>query len=206
MNIISLTIRGTHPLLQHNPAAMLRGDTPTVGAKTTPTAEEEVARALYVNDKGQFYHPAEAFRIALINAGVNRKIGKLAATTTTQRAVFQLNDEALLLNPDTKEPLTEEDMSVDERSVVVQGGRIMRARPKWNDWAVVVDFEFDPDFVSADVIVELMNIAGRIEGVGDYRPSAKAGPGRGGPFGRFRVESFDVEEDEAIESALSAEK
>jgi hypothetical protein len=50
------------------------------------------------------------------------------------------------------------------------------------EWAVLITCEVDEDFVTVAMMVELLNIAGKVSGAGDYRPQCK------GPFGRFRVE------------------
>ena len=61
----------------------------------------------------------------------------------------------------------------------------MRARPRFNEWACMVAFEIDQDFVSTEVVLELFNRAGKVAGVGDFRP------GKQGIYGRYKVELVD---------------
>ena len=48
-------------------------------------------------------------------------------------------------------------------------------------WGCLLELEVDPDFTNAFQVEELLNISGRISGVGDYRPE------RRGPHGRYRA-------------------
>lgn len=185
MSVIGFRIEGDAPLLQHNPLAMHDEE---LIKKSNPKPEEEAPAYRYLTADDVPYHPCEAFRKALIDAGVNVKIGGRAATTTLQRTVHQLHDIAVLYpGVDAEEPHGPDDWELDVRTVVVQGNRIVRGRPKWMAWSTDVEFEFYEDEIEAEVIPEFMERAGRIEGVGDYRPSSRAGSGRGGPFGRFHV-------------------
>ena len=72
------------------------------------------------------------------------------------------------------------------RRAVVQGQGVLRARARVPEWQTEVEFEYDPDFVTPEIIAEAFSIAGRVVGIGDYRPRCPRG--KGGPFGRFSVE------------------
>ena len=64
---------------------------------------------------------------------------------------------------------------------VVQKNGILRSRPIIPVWAVDVIFEIDDDFIVPSQVLSLMNDAGRIAGVGDWRPAKK------GRYGRYKV-------------------
>ena len=88
--------------------------------------------------------------------------------------------ERILLDPDTGQRISEYQIHVAR--VVVQRSSIMRARPEIERWGCVLELEVDLDFTSPWQVEELLNIAGRISGVGDFRPEKR------GPHGRYRAE------------------
>ena len=175
MEIMTLKITGTKPLLQNNPAGALnRGET-TIKVKKIPTAEEEAERGAYKNDDGTLYHPAQAFRSAILGAAKGRKIGKAFATTVVKGSVFVTHDRADLYDPETGEALS--DYEIDERSVVIQRNRVLRARPLHKKWACDIEVEYNDEFITGDQVQFMLSLAGESIGIGDYRPL----------FGRFKV-------------------
>ena len=194
MKRIVIQVEGFTPLLQHNPTELMQQET-GVKAKRAHMADDEYSeKACYRNEDGTLYHPAEAFRNALIEAATNRKVGRIAATSVIRQAVFLAHDRAELCDPATGEALTE--FTMDLRSVVIGKARIMRARPRFDRWATGVEFVYNPDFVSDANIIELLEIAGTNIGVGDYRPGRTSGMGKGGPMGRFKIVGHEVFDDE----------
>jgi hypothetical protein len=177
---------GISPLLTHNPAAMEgRGET-NVGIKKIPTPQAEAKAGLYVNKDGNFYIPGDAFRSAVIGKGGSasgRRLGKRSAISIMSAAFFNLTDKAVLAHPKTLKPLRE--YGIDTRRCVVQGNGVLRSRPLFPEWCCEVVFDLDLDFVSLAQVTELLKIAGKMSGVGDYRPQRK------GPFGRFSVEALE---------------
>jgi hypothetical protein len=173
---------GVSSLLTHNPQAMKPGGK-GLGMKTIPTPTAEAEAGLYVDDKGNYYIRPDAFRSAVIGKGGSasgRKIGKRTAIQVVSAGVFVVEENAVLVHPDTGKPLKE--YVVDSRRAVVQGNGVVRSRPKFPKWATTVVFEVDEDFVTVEQFTELLTIAGKMCGVGDYRVQCK------GPFGRFSVE------------------
>ncbi len=80
--------------------------------------------------------------------------------------------------------------------VVVQRSSVIRARPEVERWACVLELEIDLDFIAnASIVEELLNVSGRISGVGDFRPQ------HSGPHGRYRAELL---EDHAFDAATHA--
>ena len=195
MKRIVIQVEGFTPLLQHNPTELMKSDEGVKAKKAHLPDDEYAEKACYRNEDATLYHPAEAFRNALIEAGTHRKIGRVAATSVIRQAVFLAHDNADLCDPETGEALTR--FTVDLRSVVLRPkGRIMRARPRLDQWATSVEFAYNPDFVSDANIIELLEIAGTNIGIGDYRPGRTSGMGKGGPMGRFKIVGHEVFEDE----------
>ena len=70
--------------------------------------------------------------------------------------------------------------TLDQRSAVVQRGRILRARPRWDAWALKFTVQVtDPRGTEID-LKQFLEEAGRTVGIGDYRPK----------FGLFEVTEF----------------
>lgn len=180
VSIVSFKVTGLSPLLMNNPVAM-QGPKGGLSRKQIPTPEDEAKSKLYSNAKGELILPTLPFRAALLGACTGRRLGKVGAKTVIAASVFNTDTETVLCDPDTGKPLKEYKINVVR--CVIQGNGVLRARPEIPRWSCNVDFELDNDFIpNPDIIVELMNIAGKVRGVGDWRPH------KGGPYGRFRAD------------------
>ena len=67
---------------------------------------------------------------------------------------------------------------VDVRAVKVGTAKIMRSRPKFQEWGGVFTLQFNPEQINESEILQILTDAGSLVGVGDYRPR----------FGKFSVE------------------
>jgi hypothetical protein len=183
ITIVSLRIVGISPVLMNNPAGMAPKPQ-GVNTKQIPSAEDEAATKVYRMENGQLYLPSTMFRSALIGAGAGRRIGKMGAGTILSGSVFTVTDKVPLVDPTTGKPITKYAIST-MRAVVNKSG-VLRSRPEIAEWACNIDLEVDVTQIpNLNNVVELMNIAGRMRGVGDFRPQKK------GPYGRFRAETVD---------------
>lgn len=183
---VTFKITGLSALLMHNPASMIRpGDKKGLSTKQIPSPEKEAELGCYRNGKGQFYLQAIAFRGSIINPGggaSGRKIGKSTANSRCAAGISinEKFDKCVLLNPRTGKPIKK--YTIDTRRAVIQRNGIMRSRPRFEEWGCDLTFDIDTDFVTKEQVVELLNISGRVAGVGDYRPQKK------GWFGKYRAE------------------
>lgn len=181
-----LTCRGTTPLLMHNarlsnPLDEIAKAMKRVSAKRTKTEEdyEELARlehlgGLYFDpDVGPFL-PGQNFERCLVDAARITKAGK-----KIERGVFVETD----VNPVAYDgPRSVDDLWKDQNfrhtaSVKVQTSRVTRTRPQFRQWATEADGVFDPAIINLDELVEIAATAGRMIGLGDWRPR----------FGRFEA-------------------
>lgn len=183
MDIITINVEGTSPLLLHNPAGMGGGNTGlSAKGKNIPTPEAEAEAGAYrlpaKKGDGQLCIPSFAFRGAMLSAAKGRKMGKDFATTLVKGSVFVTAEFTPLTTPDG-DPLHE--YVIDARRARVGTAGITRCRPKLEKWAAAVEFEVDQDFLAEENCRELLAIGGRTVGVGDFRPE------KSGPFGRFTV-------------------
>lgn len=173
-------VEGISSLLMNNPSSMAGGGgTPKLGVKHIPTPEIEAASKVYRNDGKELVMPSIAFRSSLLRGCVGKKIGKTGAATKVAGGVFAIEPMTPLIDPQTSEPITEYRVHVTR--CVVQRNGVIRGRPEIPKWAAEILFEVDTDFIEPDQVRELLSIAGRIAGVGDWRPEKR------GPHGRYKV-------------------
>ena len=65
-------------------------------------------------------------------------------------------------------------LDISTERAVIQGQGVLRSRPKISNCYVNIDFEVDADFIAdPKVLLDLLNIAGKIAGVGDWRRSRR---------------------------------
>jgi len=172
--IYNVEIKGVSALLQ-NRFAGGEPDTSTK-KKTATTKENDVKDTLYENN-GQTYHPAEAIRQSLIEAGKAFKKGK-SNLSKTFASFCMVSPEAI--------PLKEKWIT-DRRAVVIPStkGRVMRNRAKYEKWTLSFQITIlDDDEISEKVLHDALDYAGHYIGIGDYRPQKK------GMYGRFIVTSI----------------
>lgn len=185
MAFITFDITGTYALLMNNPHKMNKKPD-SVGVKKLPTPQEDAESGSYRLPTGELYLPPAHFRECTVNAAKGRKVGKAFATMIVKSTVFEADgyEACPLVDPETGVLLTE--FEIDTRRAVVQSAGIMRSRARIPRWATQVTFEFDPDFLSSEHLLALLNIGGHSVGVGDYRPQ------KGGPFGRFEASIAEI--------------
>lgn len=173
--VYDVEIKGVMPLLQ-NRFAGGEPDTSTK-KKTQTTKENNVEDTLYSFPDGKTYHPAEAIRQALIEAGKAFKKGK-SNLSKTFASFCMVSPEAI--------PLKEK-WTVDRRAVVIPStkGRVMRNRARYDEWSLKFEVTIlEDDEISQKTLHDALDYAGHYIGIGDYRPQKK------GMYGRFIVTSI----------------
>ena len=183
LEVYRYRVEGVSSLLMHSPEAMMEVGPAGPTARKIPTAEEEAEKGAYRDGEGFLYLPSAAFRASLMHGAGGRRIGRTAARTVLAGSVFNTEPRTRLLDPETGEKLRS--YRVHRSRVVVQRASIIRARPELERWGCLLELEVDLDFTNARQVEELLNISGRISGVGDFRPE------RRGPHGRYRAELIE---------------
>jgi len=177
-------ITGVSPLLQNNPAeTLVDNDEGQIKAKKKKYNDADEAKMRTYKEGRNYVHPSAGFRAGILRAGVGRKIGKTAAKSVLAGAVFPIEEFVVLIDPKTGKPL--KSYEIDKRPVVIGTSRILRCRPKFTPWACDLAMEIDEDFVSEETVAEMLNISGRICGLGDFRPDTSGGKNGCGTFGRY---------------------
>jgi hypothetical protein len=199
---VLVSLRGTSPLLMHRWSERSEIDSSTNVRQTNVrhgTPREEAEEVAYRTPEGLLYMPSSAVVRCFREAASDfKQRGKRQSMKYAAGAAFIPAADIILFNP------TLTDYEVDSRPVVIPAtkGRIMRHRPRLNAWRLVFYVEVDTDLIGIDTAHQIMTAGGALKGLGDYRPE------KGGPFGRFAVETF-VEwngQDDVDGVALEAEK
>lgn len=191
MKEINITIEGTTPLLlnrftdQAAEKASSGNSVSTVGDRGTP--REIAEQKLYLGaDRAPMIPQPNLFR-CIIDAGKYFKAGKSKVTTIKSSlipACLELSgaSEALEIPIVHREP-----WQVDTRPVRIPstGGRILAHRPCFHDWKLIFRCELDESVISTKLLREIIDVAGKRIGLGDFRPDCK------GPFGKFVVIRWD---------------
>jgi hypothetical protein len=186
--IVAVNIRGISPLLQHAFGAAFENEDATRTQVIRHSAPREQAEAVtYRDDDRNVYFPGASIARMLRESGTNHKLkgSRRSVKFVVPSAVLVPEDHIHIL---TKDGERREDFEVDSRPVTIPStkGRIMRHRPRWDDWTAEFSLEIDPSVLPVDLVHQLLEEGGRRVGIGDYRPE------KGGPFGRFEIVSWSV--------------
>lgn len=194
MKTVRVRIDGITPMLIHRFSDQAAMDATSgnrksmVGEQKTP--QEEADGFLYKDSEGKPVMPQPNMFRCIIDAGTFIKIGKGKVSTQKTSLV-----PACLSIPDLYIPIIhKQPWTVDTRPVRIPstGGRILRHRPIFNDWSLDFTLILDEEIMSAKLLRQLVDIAGSRIGLGDFRPACK------GPYGRFVVSKWVVEEGEDV--------
>jgi len=77
--------------------------------------------------------------------------------------------------------LSQADRHIARHAVKVSTSKVMRTRPVFPVWSVTFKCEIDPTVLEVQQVLDSLSNAGKLVGIGDWRPGAP----RGGSFGRF---------------------
>lgn len=176
MEEIKVEIEGS-AILMNNPQSMM-DDSPGI-KKTTKKYDpkQEAIKRLYKAKNGKLFVPSIWLYRAMVNASAYKKAGKYSLRPILAGAV-RIEPEEIDLGTKKYE--------VDIRTVVIQKSRIVRARPRINDWKLSFTLIYDSDLIADPYILkEVLEDAGKRVGIGDYRPQKL------GPFGTFTITKFE---------------
>lgn len=176
---VAITIRGSADLLMHrwNCEAIDEKSKAAKGSKAKKS--DDIESYVYRNDDGEIAIPGEYLRQALIHAAKFRQDPR-----SPRKSAMDLFKAALMVDPQLASLGVTEWDYVDTRRAVVQRNGINRSRPAmrvgWQaEFLVTVLL---PEYVSPEILLDVLNTAGRLIGVGDFRPT----------YGRFGVVGFNV--------------
>ncbi len=183
---MKVTLKKVSPLLQSNERmadpldpARKRLAKLTGMKKKTDATHEDIKRAewegcMYWDAKIGPYVPA-TWIDAMVKEGARKnKMGKAfeaAVSCAEDRVPIQYK------GPRDLEGMYAAGTFCDRRGVGNMGRKVMRTRPRFADWSLAFTLTYDENEVNAEHIKTALEVAGRMVGLGDFRPR----------FGKFEV-------------------
>ena len=177
--IVEVTIEGTADIL------FRRWDCDEVEAKSKAAKNsaakktDNLETAVYRNDAGVLCLPGENLRMSIINAAKFRQDPR-----SPRKSAMDLY-KAGVITLTALAPLGVSDWDYAHKGrVTVQRQGVTRIRPALRaGWRATVQFLVNtPEYISPQDLHATLNQAGRLIGVGDFRPT----------YGRFLVTAFEV--------------
>jgi hypothetical protein len=176
---VSASILGTAPLLYHRWSVEGVEEKSRAAKGSKAKKSDDLESYVYRDSRGMLSIPAEYFRMSVINAAKFKqdpRSPRKSAMDLFKAGITPLEEHCSLNVKDWD--------FVDRRRVMIQRSGITRARP-----AMMPGWKCDvllqcllPEYINPELLNEVLQSAGRLVGVGDFRPS----------HGRFQVTSFSV--------------
>lgn len=172
-------IEGTAPFLFHRWSCEAVAEKSNAAKGSKSKKEDNIESYLYRDKKGQVAIPSEYFRQAIIHAAKFKQDPRSPRKSAMDLFKAGIATIGELCSLGVKEP-----DYLDRRRVQVQRNGITRVRPAMlSGWKCEVSFQvLLPEYINPHSLNETLAYAGRIIGVGDFRPS----------FGRFQLNKFNI--------------
>lgn len=173
MKKINIEITGIAPLLQNRFPMEEHGQNISKATKKVYVPEEEAKKCLYIRD-GVIFQPSEHIYQSMIRAATDFKF-------SGKKTFKDVITSSIIIEPEEIPIISEKPYEIDTRPVVIQRARVLKWRPKFNQWKLKFILTIlDDTNLSSNNVKEILEKAGATKGIGDYRPR----------FGRFMVTEF----------------
>lgn len=179
---VLIELEGVCPMMFHrwnneSVAAKSRAKKGSIEKKT-----DDIESFMYKDEKGFICIPGEYVRQAVIHASKYEQDPR-----SPRKSLMDLMKAALVSLTDLSSLGVKEPDFIDQRRVVIQRSAVTRSRPAmktgWKaKFILMVNL---PEYVPHQRLNHILQQAGRIVGLADFRPS----------FGRFNVNTFEVLDD-----------
>lgn len=171
---LSITVEGTAAFLFHrwNAEAVDEKAGAAKGSKAKKT--DDVESYVMRDEKGGLAIPGEYFRQSIIHAAKY-----LQDPRSPRKSAMDLFKAGLIVSTEACSTGHKTWDYLDKRRVQIQRNGINRTRPALlKGWRATFEIEvLLPEYIQRDVLLSVINNAGRLVGVGDFRPT----------YGRFMV-------------------
>lgn len=176
---VSVQVEGASDMLFH------RWNCESVEAKSKAAKnsrakkEDDIESYVWRNNDGELCIPGEYFRQSVIHAAKFKqdpRSPRKSAMDLFKAGIVSLTPLASLGSNNWD--------YLDTRRVTVQRAGVNRTRPAFKQgWEVELQFQvLTPEYIDPALFQDVFNTAGRLVGVGDFRPT----------YGRFNITHFEV--------------
>lgn len=177
--IVNLTIQGSSDLLFHrwNCEEVDLKSNSAKGSKTRKI--DNIESYVYRDDDNNICLPSEYLRMSIVNAAKFKQDPR-----STRKSAMDLYKASLVcLNPFASLGTKDWDYE-DKRRVVIMRSSINRIRPAMKmGWKASFKIMVNtPEYISFNDLNETIQLAGRLIGVGDFRPT----------YGRFNIVEYQL--------------
>lgn len=169
---VDVSIEGVAPLLMNKFTETKTSESKR--GKKVYVPEEEAEKKTYRTEKGKLYLPNTHFKASMTKAATDFKMsGKKSYKDYIKSGVF-IDEQEIILE--------QQEYEIFACPVVIQRARVMSWRPIFKNWSCSFTIDITDDFINTTTLKEILKMAGKYKGVGDFRPE----------YGRFKVTKFKV--------------
>lgn len=181
--VAEITIEGAAPILFHRWSCEAVEAKAAAAKGSKAKKEDDWESYLYRDTAGEIAIPGEYLRQSIIEAAKYRQDPR-----SPRKCAKDLYKAALISLTDLASTGATDPDYLDRRRACVQRAAVTRVRPALNTgWSATFQLMVQtPEYISPQTLNSVIADAGRLVGVGDFRPS----------YGRFVVSGFKVEADE----------
>ncbi len=179
--MVEVRVEGTAPILFHRWSVEAVEERANARKGSTLKKTDNVESYLYRDENNEIAIPSEYFRQSVISAAKFKQDPRSPRKSAMDLFKAGIATIGELCSLGVKEP-----DYLDRRRVVIQRNGITRVRPAMlAGWKCTVNLQvLLPEYINPSLMNDTLGYAGRIVGVGTFRPS----------FGRFMVTGFNVVE------------
>jgi hypothetical protein len=177
--VATIKLEGTADFLFHryNPVSVAAKGAAAKGSKAKKT--DDIETFVYRDDGGYLCIPGEYVRQSIIHAAKYRQDPR-----SPRKSAMDIY-KACLISLTTLASVGKKEWDYeDSRRVVIQRSAVTRTRPALKaGWMAEFQFMVNlPEYVRPNDLHDVLTNAGKLVGLGDFRPS----------YGRFQIVSFDI--------------
>lgn len=186
---ITVTIEGDTPLICHKFSkaarrAILDKQMGKKAQRAPKDPEQDYRESIYQAEEGWYGFPAEGIKQACV--GACRFVDSLPMTEA--RGAFFVHGRGLDVESGQQLVMLHGEPKMHEAMVRLSGaGRPadVRFRAQFYPWSIVFSVRYNPNIITDEAILNLIQLAGFHQGIGDWRPE------KNGQFGMFHVKASD---------------
>lgn len=174
---VAITLRGSAAILFHRWSNEAVAEKSAAAKGSKAKKSDNLESYVYRGENGNLALPGEYLRQAIIGAARFRQDPR-----SPRKSAMDLYKAGVVAITDLADLGVKDADYIDRRRVLVQRNAITRERPALREgWQATIELMvLLPEYIDRTTLLEVVGQAGRLIGVGDFRPT----------YGRFAVTSF----------------